>query len=204
MNKNSPFRRVRKTRGPGLGFALMSFFLAAPGLAADLSTAEANKFADCLPGLVSVGKELEKDPAMESLNESVENLPVVDGELRLYSETLKRVRAGAPSAYGRINDAAKSCGVGSAEALGQIGDKVIAAYMASQITPEMRAQMNQLTPEMMAMMPPQAKQSLAMVNALENVSAENIRALTPEVMAKLNKAMGNSGKKGGAPKIFGK
>jgi len=204
MNKNSLTGRSLRKRGLGLGVALISFCLAAPGLAADLSTAEASKFADCLPGLMSVGEELEKDPAMKILNDSVATLPLVDGELRLYSVPLERVREEAPSAYGQIDKEARTCGMGSAEALGKVGDKVIAAYIASQITPAMRAQMNQLTPEMMAMMPPQAKQSFAMVNALENVPAENIAALTPDVMKKLEVAMGTDGKNGQAPKIFGK
>lgn len=171
--------------------------------ASDLSTAQARSFAACLPQFNEAGEKLEKSGALKIINDEMDGLRIKEGKLRIYSAPMARLKDVMPSVYSEFNDLAKACGMGSVSNFADIGDRVMAAYLARQMPPGTAEQLKALTPEMMAMMPPAAKQGFEMVRALENVSEADKNALDKEIIKALDKMTGNAGKKGKVPSILG-
>lgn len=158
-------------------------------LAGSFTTENAKIFAECLPSMNTLGAELMKDPKAGPVFEQTNQTPVVDGKLQVYSKPLMALKTAVPAAYNRIDKQAKSCGIESAVVFANLGDQIMAAYMAHKMPPGVAAQMAQLPPEMLAQMPPEAKQGLAMLRMAESVPEEDKAALTPEVLSLLDKAL---------------
>ncbi|MEL6379770.1 MAG: hypothetical protein AAFQ29_08365 [Pseudomonadota bacterium] len=169
-----------------------------------LSSKDALAFAKCMPSFQAAGEALDKAGKLDTINGQTQGMPVVDGQLKMFSVPMARMKTVLPDAYKQFNGLAKDCGMGSVTNFATVGDKVFAAYMASKLPPEISSQMAGLTPEMMAMMPPAAREAMKMMEAMENVPAADKAALTPETVKLLDEVTGFDGALEQAPSLFGK
>ncbi len=155
---------------------------------ASFETIHAKTFAMCLPKMNSLADRLRTEPEAEKIFDSTEESPIKDGKLQVYSGPLTQLREIAPQAYSQVEDEAKGCGFESAVTFGDLGDKVMAAYLARKIPPGTAQQIAQLSPDMIQLMPPGAKQGFAMIKALDSVSEADKANLTDEVMGLIDLA----------------
>lgn len=169
-----------------------------------LSAEQARAFASCLPQFYEAGERAENNRALKAINNELDGSRIIDGKLKMFSMPMARLKQMKPDIYADFDGMAKSCGMNSVKNFADIGDKVMAAYMARNMPPEATAQLAQLTPEMMAMMPPAARQGFAMMEVLENVPEADKNALDEETIKAIDIATRNSAKRGKIPSIVGR
>lgn len=166
-----------------IGF-FIGFFLSSPALA--LSQADTKKFVDSMSDVLSLAAQMEKSGKNKIIDAKVRETDE-EGKFSPYLTASKTLKNEFPDDYKELTNISKKHGFSGAEQWAQTGDRVIEAFIASEMGSDLlkqivtsHTQMNQdslvgLTDEERKRM----KQGFAMLQNLTKVPPENIEAVTP-------------------------
>jgi len=147
----------------------------------------AMRFVETLEPTMALGDELEASGGGEALK--IKNNPKKGEPFKPYSSAVDAMKKELPNAHKKLDKIVNAQGF-TAESWGNAGDRVIAAYIAHKMdveSPGAIAQMRAMDPSLLAQMPPniraQFESSLAMVEAIENVSDADKKAILPSLAA---------------------
>lgn len=127
---------------------------------APLTEDQAKRFVKTLPALEKFGEELEAEGKTENLQ--VEAQPKAGEDFKPYSKAVAVLKKSQPADHAKLQGLVKPHGFSAAE-WGDVGDKVMIAYMAVRMEeedPRAMAMMEGMDKSMMDMMPPEMKSQM--------------------------------------------
>ncbi len=179
------------------GAALFSLGLAYAGEQKPLTEDMAKRFVETLPALDALSAQMEEEGVTEELQ--LETSPKAGEEFKPYSKSVVALKEKHPGHHARLADAVKPHGF-TTEEWGNVGDRVILAYLAIQMeeeNPGAMEQMKAMDPQMLEMMPPAAKEqfaaAMAMMETVEKASPED-KEVVKKIKPELDEYMDGQGK----------
>jgi hypothetical protein len=161
-----------------------------------LTEDQAKRFVKTLPALDEFGKELEKKEEAGKINFDAQ--PKAGEPFKPYSNAVKILKAESPADHQRLASLVKPHGF-SATQWGDVGDRVMIAYMALKMQeedPRTMQMMEGMDKSMMDMMPPEMKAQMeaafAMMETVKNAPEADKQAVS-SVKADLDAYMEQSG-----------
>ena len=159
--------------------SVVALFTISSAMAASFTAEQANQFAECLTPLSAYSEKLQSTVDSENLN------VVQDGKVAIYSAHMAELKADHPDLYSKVAGITAECGYDSPESFTEVGDPVMAAYMARMSGPT-PPQLATMTPEMIASMPPKARRGIELAFAIQDVPKDDIALITDELAAKID------------------
>lgn len=149
-----------------------------------LTADAAKRFVASLDSIETLGKEFEAEGKADNLK--VDTMPKAGEPFKPFSKSVAALKTQYPADYAKLENAVKPHGF-SAEGWSQAGDQVMVAYVALRMqeeNPQAMAQMQQMhamDKSMLDQMPPEMKSqittAMAMMDMVQNVSAEDKKAV---------------------------
>ena len=159
------------------------FLLSSAALSQTLTTELARGFVNSLPEVNSYSETLDDEISEMSFQDAM--MPRAGEPFAPYSRAMEFVRNNHVGVHQDMTELVTGFGFASAEEWATTGDRVVSAYMATQISPADMQQMEQFTPEMLDQMPaqmrPQIEVMLAMVETIRNIPEADIEVVRPLV-----------------------
>lgn len=147
-----------------------------------LTEDQAKRFVETLPALEKMSDELEANGKIEALQ--IESTPKAGEEFKPYSKAVAVLKKAHPSEHARLEKITKPHGF-TAEEWGNVGDRVMIAYMALRMEeedPRSIQMMEQMDHSMIEMMPPEMKAQMegvfAMMETIKNAPEADRKVVT--------------------------
>ncbi len=163
-------------------------------MAENLSQDEAERFVDSLPEATTVGQQIQESDKAERF--SVVMTPMEGQPYAPYTRGAVFMKMETPDLYRTMERIADKHGFDSVETWANVGDRVMAAFMAIEVEkmPEdTRKMAENMTPEMLNALPVNVRAriqgTIAMLEMTKKVSAEDL-ALMRELAPRMRQQMG--------------
>ncbi len=167
----------------GLVAMLVLLAGAASASAAQLTTDQARRLAESLPAVQVLAEEIKAKHGDEIFPSDVEIEP--GQAFTPYTTATNALKTKVPSGFNQLTSIVKKHGFSSNAVWAGVADRVILAYVASKLPPEMGNMRQMMTPQMLEMMPPaqqaQMQKSFAIMDAIQAVPQVDRDAVAPVI-----------------------